>query len=318
MRVLIIGAGAVGVAIAVSLKNQGAEVDMIARHNTGEYIREHGAGRTGIYGDVQLGPGAIGIYEDYQEIENEYDYIIVSAKTLANPQIAESLNDNRRIMSKDCRIIIFQNGWGIAEEYTRYFNKEQVFNSGISIGFERVTPGLSKVTVETAPMMMGSLFGCSTECIRPIEDALNKGGIPAEISETFTKAMWSKMLFNTTLNPLGAILNVPYGALAESESAKLIMTRLITETYQVMEAAGYSTFWGSAGEYAEEFYSHLIPAAARHRSSTLQDIEKGKKTEIDTLTGSIIKLAGKYDVNVPTHEMIYLMIRGIEENRHLT
>ena len=123
------------------------------------------------------------------------------------------------------------------------------------------------------------------------------------------------MLYNTTLNPLGAILNMSYGELADSAHLVGIMNRLIEETFAVMDAAGYRTFWKDAKAYQDVFYSKLVPDTFAHRSSTLQDIEKRRKTEIDTLNGCILRLGEKHGVPTPTHSMIVEMIRGIEDVR---
>ena len=81
-----------------------------------------------------------------------------------------------------------------------------------------------------------------------------------------------------------------------------------------MKAAGYSTNWETAEEYMKVFYEKLIPDTYNHRASTLQDIEKKQKTEIDTLNGCIVRLAKEHGVPVPTHEMIVRLIHSIEDN----
>ena len=85
--------------------------------------------------------------------------------------------------------------------------------------------------------------------------------------------------------------------------------------FAVIDAAGYKTFWKNAAEYQEVFYGKLLPDTFAHRSSTLQDIEKGHQTEISTLNGCIIRLGEKYNVPTPTHQMIVQLIRGIEDIR---
>lgn len=92
------------------------------------------------------------------------------------------------------------------------------------------------------------------------------------------------------------------------------MNQLIDETYAVMEAASYHTNWETAEEYKQVFYDKLIPDTYNHRASTLQDIEKKQKTEIDTLNGCIVRLAKEYGVPVPGHTMIVQLIHGIEDN----
>lgn len=80
-----------------------------------------------------------------------------------------------------------------------------------------------------------------------------------------------------------------------------------------MDAAGYSTHWSSATEYQEAFYGAIVPLAAKHCSSTLQDIQAGKKTEIDALSGAVIRLGKEQGIAVPCNEMLYNVIRFMEQ-----
>ena len=312
MRVLIIGAGAIGVAMGTFLRSQDVEVDFIARGETAKAIREKGIHRTGLFGEYDAQAGC---FEHYKELpESSYDYVIVSTKTMANESISEELSKVAHIFKKNGKIVIMQNGWGTAMPYLKYFPKEQVYNARVITGFQRVEANISNITVHTAPVLLGSLCGEDPSCMEPLQKALNAGGIPTEVSTEIGKFLWAKMLYNTTLNPLGAILGVNYGKLMESPASKSIMDQLIVETFQVMDAYGYETNWKTAEEYQEVFYQKLIPDTYNHRASTLQDIEKKQKTEIDTLNGCIVELAKEKGISVPTHEMIVKLIKSLEDN----
>ena len=315
MKVLIIGTGAVGCAVAIAAANAGMDTALLARRATAEYIRAHGLRRTGIFGETEIPPEQITVYEDYDEIAPGYDYIAVAVKTTANETVAGKLAEHGDILGDTGRIVIFQNGWGNDEPYLAHFPASQVFNARVITGFARTAPGVTNVTVHTAPILLGSLHGESIAELEPLAGAIRDSGIPSETSGELEQALWAKMLYNTTLNPLGAILNMSYGELAGSEHLVGIMNKLIEETFAVMDAAGYKTFWKNAKEYREAFYSKLVPDTFAHRSSTLQDIEKRQKTEIDTLNGCILRLGEKTGVRTPTHVMIVEMIKGLEDIR---
>ena len=315
MKVLIIGTGAVGCAVAIAAIHGGMETALLARSETAEYLRAHGLKRTGIFGDITIPADRFAVYEDYDSIPSGYDYVIVAVKTLANEEVARELNNHSDIPGETGRIVIFQNGWGTDVPFLAYFPARQVFNARVITGFERVAPGVTNVTVHTAPILLGSLHGDSAEELKPLAKAISDSGIPSEVSGELEEALWAKMLYNTTLNPLGAILNMSYGQLASSQNLITIMNRLIEETFAVIDAAGYKTFWKTAQEYKDVFYGKLIPDTFAHRASTLQDIEKGHLTEIDTLNGCIIRIGEKVNVPTPTHQMIVQLIRGIEDIR---
>ncbi len=315
MKALIIGTGAVGCAVAIAAINAGMETALLSRNKTAEYLRENGLKRTGIFGDITITANRFTVYEDYDEIPSGYDYVIVAVKTTSNEDVARELNKHPGILGQNGRIVIFQNGWGNDAPFLAYFATGRVFNARVITGFARVAPGVTNVTVHTAPILLGSLHGDAADELEPLAKAIRDSGIPSQISDELEEAMWAKMLYNTTLNPLGAILNMSYGELANSQHLIGIMNRMIEETFAVMKAAGFKTFWKNAEEYQEVFYGKLVPDTSAHRSSTLQDIEKGQRTEISTLNGCIILLGEKYNVPTPTHQMIVQLIRGIEDIR---
>lgn len=315
MKVLIIGTGAVGCAVAIAAADAGMDTVLLARGGTATYIREHGLKRTGIFGEIVIPPDRITVCEDYDEVAPGCDYIAVAVKTTANKTVAGRLAEHRNILGAAGRIVIFQNGWGNDEPYLAHFPATQVFNARVITGFARTAPGVTNVTVHTAPILLGSLHGEPVESLEPLAGAIRDSGIPSETTEELEQALWAKMLYNTTLNPLGAILNMSYGELAGSEHLVGIMNHLIEETFAVMDAAGYKTFWKNAEEYRDVFYRKLVPDTFAHRSSTLQDIEKRQKTEIDTLNGCILRLGEKWGVQTPTHVMIVEMIKGLEDVR---
>ena len=315
MKVLVIGTGAVGIAIAIAAADAGMDTAVLARSSTAEYIRKNGLKRTGIFGELEIPAERITVYESYDSIDRSFDYIAVAVKTMSNRTVADELAAHPVIAGQDGRIILFQNGWGNDEIYLEDFPTSQVYNARVITGFERTKPGVTKVTVHTAPILLGSLHGESISELEPLARAISDSGIPSEVSEELEQALWAKMLYNTTLNPLGAIVNMTYGQLAGTDHLVGIMNRLIDETYGVMEAAGYSTFWKTPEEYRKAFYGKMVPDTFAHRASTLQDIEKRQKTEIDTLNGCIQRIGRKYGVPTPIHDMIVEMIKGIEDIR---
>ena len=122
------------------------------------------------------------------------------------------------------------------------------------------------------------------------------------------------MIYNCTLNPLGAIVGVHYGALSENEHSLAIMNDTMDELFAVMHAAGYSTYWPDADSYRKDFYAKLLPDTYNHNSSTLQDIRAKRPTEIETLTGTILQLAKEHGVPVPVNTMLYRLIKTLEAN----
>ncbi len=314
MKVLVYGAGAVGLGLASCLLKSRAEVSIVARADTVKALRQSGLVRTGIFGGFHAEPKTFNAYESLEDIHNQtFDFILVCTKSFDSAGAAEDISRHKGIFSRNTKIVLCQNGWGNAEKFITHFSKGQVYSARVITGFTRHKPNEVEITVHADAIHIGSLYGCVLEAVGPLAKAIAKGGIPCATVEDIEKDLWAKMLYNCALNPLGAILDVPYGELAKNRWSRDLMNRITGEVFAVMTAAGFSTHWQSAEDFLKIFYDKLVPDTASHKSSTLQDIAGGKRTEIDALTGEVLALAEKYRVDVPYNRAIYAIIKFIEK-----
>ena len=314
MVVLIYGAGAVGLGLASCLLKSGAQVDIIARQDTVLLLRERGLVRTGIFGDYHAQPGTFGSYTSLRALDEKvYDYLLVCTKSFDSAGAAEDLCGHKSLFNEKTKIVLFQNGWGNAEVFSSFFDKSTIYSARVITGFHRYQKNEVTITVHADAIHIGSLFGSDLKCVEALCESITKGQIPCQITSEIGKDLWAKMLYNCALNPLGAILDVPYGVLGQHESTRIIMKRIVEEVFEVMAAAGYETHWRFPADFLEVFYKKLVPDTAEHKSSTLQDISAKKKTEIDALNGAVIKLAQRYGLDTPYNTIVYNMVKFLEE-----
>jgi 2-dehydropantoate 2-reductase len=319
-RILIYGAGGVGLGIASCLIKSCQSVDLIARPSTIEALKMQGLLRTGIFGSYRAEPQQFRCFTSLPEIMDvrPYSFILVTTKSFDSAAAAADLQAHTSLWDRSTCIILCQNGWGNAEIFTRFFPQEQVFNGRVITGFRRVTLHEVAVTVHADQILLGSLFAEPAERLQSLCQAIVQGGIPCGLSKDIGKDVWAKILYNCALNPLGAIFQVPYGLLGESQDTRMMMDTVIDEAFAVMQAAGYQTHWPTSQAYRDIFYQKFLPATYHHCSSTLQDIQAQKRTEIDALTGAILQLAEGKGLAVPYHRMLYGMIKFLEERpRHM-
>lgn len=315
MNLLIVGAGAIGVAMGATLHAAGNQVSVYARGATKQAIERGGLHRRGLLGDADAAAETVCVRDNLGEFPAQsFDFVLISVKTMANREISRLLAENQQILKPDAKLVILQNGWGNDAAYREYFSEQQVCSGRVITGCERLEPNVSRVTVYTAPVLLGNLYGLDVTSLEPLAQAISRGGIPCQTTDDVGAALWAKMLYNCTLNPLSAVLGLHYGALSEAPEGKAIMNGLIEELFAVMTASGYRTYWETPEAYQEEFYRKLLPDTYHHNSSTLQDIRKRQPTEIDTLTGKILELAAQHGVDVPMNTMLYRQIKTLESN----
>jgi 2-dehydropantoate 2-reductase len=141
--------------------------------------------------------------------------------------------------------------------------------------------------------------------------AVKTAGIPCEFTEEIEKHLWAKLLYNCALNPLGAIHQVHYGALAEKAEWRALMDGVVREIFAVAKAKGIALFWEKPEGFLELFYSKLVPDTYHHRSSMLQDLEKGRRTEIDSLCGIVVRYGREAGVETPLNREMFESMQAL-------
>lgn len=309
MRILVFGAGAVGQAVGGMLSADGHTVDMIVRQRYREIIRESGLEITGIFGDYHASAEKLGLYTTVRHImEKTYDYVLITTKSY-NTETA--VTELKKIHDQSFVAVSMQNGCGNLEMLITYLAEKQSLAARVITGFEIERPGAVRITVTADDIHVG---GCSEgevpESAVTIAEAIHNAGLPCITTPFIKRDLLAKLLYNCALNPLGAILGVHYGALGDNKHARLIMNTVIHEVFNVIEATGERTHWDTAEEYQSYFYDKLIAATYHHRSSMLQDIENGKRTEVDALTGYVSKQGHLHGILTPVCDTLSLLIRA--------
>jgi 2-dehydropantoate 2-reductase len=314
-RVLVFGAGSVGLGLASCLLKSGAQVDLIGRESTVTALRTEGLLRTGLFGEYRASPGQFEAYLSSRHINGApYDCILVCTKAFDTVRAADDLLGGHAVYDSRTRFVLCQNGYGNYEVFAAQFPTDQMFIARIITGFRRLGPAHVDITVHAAPVHVGHPTAALGERVADLCALIKRGGLPAEISITIVADLWAKILYNVLLNALGAVFSVSYGALGESDHGRRLMAQLAHESFDVMRANGISTHWTSAGAFLEEFYGRMLPPTAAHESSMLQDIRAGHRTEIDALNGAMVSLGRRRNVATPANAMLVEMIGFLEHH----
>jgi 2-dehydropantoate 2-reductase len=311
--VIVFGAGAVGLGLASALLASGETVRIAARGETAAALRTRGLLRTGLFGRAEAPAGTFAVAEHANALPGgAADFALVATKAFDTEAAAVALAQARNAIGARTLFVLCQNGWGNAERFAAHFAAERVYCARVITGFRRPALHHVDVTVHAEPVRVGSLFGASAARVAPLCAAIAKGGLPCEPSDRIAEDLWAKVLYNATLNPLGAILGASYGALGASPHTRPVMEALARETFAAMRAAGFRTHWPSAESWLADFRARLLPPTAAHESSMLQDLRAGRRTEIEAITGAVVELAARHGVEVPVSRSVLALVRFLE------
>jgi 2-dehydropantoate 2-reductase len=300
MKVLFLGAGAVGLPVAARISEL-AEVFAVCRQDHASAIQERGFRLTGLWGDrtVRLACGE-------EPPEETWDYVVISAKSVDTRAICIRY---ARLL-RDTEVMSLQNGIG-NEEIIGEFT-DRVIGGMIITGFAWQGPGAVDVTVEGGVMKLGRFPTGTDPSVQQLVALVRSTGIPVEESRDIRSDLWAKTLYNCALNPLGALMGVPYGDLLSVHSWEIIR-KITGEAFAVAAAEGASFPWKTAEDYLEFLRTVQVPSTAGHRSSMLQDLERERRTEIDFLNGAVVSRGADHGIPVPVNACISELIRFRED-----
>jgi 2-dehydropantoate 2-reductase len=297
MKVLILGAGAVGLSVAAKLSAV-CDVHAVCRRKTADAIAAEGFILTGIWGEKTFRFSAA---EGVPEGER-FDYIIITSKS----QDTEAICRQYAALIKNAETVSLQNGIG-NEEILRGYT-DRVIGGMIITGFEWRGTAAVHVSVEAGPMKLGRFPEGLDEPVTCLVELLRAAGISAGTSSTIRSELWGKTLYNCALNPLGAVMGVPYGKLAHPASWRIIEA-IVSEAFDVVAAEGVGLPWPDAEGYLAYLRDVQLPATARHHSSMLQDLSRGRKTEIDFINGAVVMKGRRHGIATPCNAMMVDLIK---------
>lgn len=294
------------------LASDSHDVDMIVRERFVAPLRSGGLRVTGIFGEHGVPAGGIGACTTVDDvIDRDYDYALVTTKSFDTDS---ALGELARLRRQRFIVVSLQNGCGNFEKVVERFGAERALGGRVITGFAIESPGHVRITVTADDIHIGGpVEGIIPDSAHRIAGAIDHSGLPCKSTSHIRRDLFAKLLYNCALNPLGAALGVHYGALGDDPGARSIMDAVIGEVFAVIGAMGGETHWKTADEYRAFFYDKQIPATYDHRSSMLQDLERGSRTEVDALTGYVGAKGREYGVPTPVCDTLTEIVRFREK-----
>jgi len=145
---------------------------------------------------------------------------------------------------------------------------------------------------------------------REVERILRKANLRLELVDDIELRVWAKAVVNSAINPLTAICRVRNGRIVENKHLWSIAVEIAREGEELMKKLGYE--FDAVSEV-----KRVAMATAKNRSSMLQDVERGERTEIDYINGVIIEKCKELGLKFSANEFVYRLVKGIEDELSL-
>lgn len=299
MRIGIVGTGAVGGFFGAKLKLAGFDVSFLARGKSLEMMKKDGL-TLDTLGKVYTIKDAV--FTDKPEELGNLDYILFTVKSYDTKQTAEQI---KSIIDKNSTVITPQNGINNDEIIADIIGKEKVIPAIAKVGVSTPRPGFIK-HVSLGVIQFGEYNGKLTRRVKELDSIFKKARIQSVITDNIQRERWKKYIWNCTFNIITAITGLSLDKVLSDPYLKELCRNTILEIKAVAEKEGIVF----DEKDVVEARIKMAEMMGSFKPSTLEDVEKGKRIELDAFTGTVIKLAKKHNLETPINLTLYVLLHG--------
>jgi 2-dehydropantoate 2-reductase len=292
MRIAVMGAGGIGSYLGGWLANHGADVTLVCRGNHLAAVREQGlqvrspkrnftvAGIAASASPAEVGP---------------VDAVIVAVKLY---DLADATRAMVPMLAPRTLVLTIQNGVTAADEAAAVVGVERVVPGTLFINAHVEAPGLVVSRSQSTRVIMG-------ERLAPLQKLMVEAGMDAKVSADMPAELWRKFIPVAALSALSCLCRQPIGPILEFAPLKALYSQGMHEVAALGLAKGV--------RLEPDIVERMLAVAATYkydaRVSMLEDLEAGKRLELEWLSGYVSREAAKVGVPAPFHDMAYASLK---------
>jgi len=300
MRIAIVGPGAIGGLFGAVLSRGGLDVTLVDKHaDRAELVNRQGIRIEGRGGTYTAAVRAV----TYPLPREPVDVVLVTVKAYDTRSAAGQFAP---AVGPDTVVLTVQNGLGNVEILTEAFGAGRVLGGATNQGANVLAPGRID-HAGVAGTLIGELDGQLSPRARGIADAFTAAGLETTVSDNIEGVLWTKLLINVAINPLVAVLRVRNGVLAEHDETLELMRLAVTEAREVARAKGVKLLVDDPVARAIE----VARTTAGNIASMHQDVRHGRRTEIDFITGAVVREGERSGIPTPYNQALTLLVKSI-------
>jgi 2-dehydropantoate 2-reductase len=301
MRILVVGAGAVGGYFGGRLLEKGNDVTFLVREKRKQQISEHGLTLKSIHGDVSLHPKTIIAGEKV----NPFDVVVISTKAYHLEAVISSI---REYVDESTMILPLLNGISHVSLFKDHFGEKNVIGGLCFIETTLDDVGTIVQTSKFHDLVFGELSGEQTERITRLQEATSGTKANFRLSNNIMKELWHKYLFITTLSGVTTLMRSPIGPILEASGGGNLIKGLGTELTDIAKIINAPI----APDYQETLFSRINQMGYEMKSSMQRDMEKGLPVEADHLQGYLKQIATQNQIATPILDTVYTNLKVYE------
>ena len=319
MRIAIYGAGSLGTILGAYISKAGVSIDLINRNKA--HIAALQAQGAQVTGTVQFTQPVKAYTPD--QMSGKYDIFFLMTKQQHNAEVVAMLKD---YLADDGVLVTFQNGLPEVQ-IAEILGDERVLGCTVAWGATLQSPGVCELTSEPDALSfsLGAITPNRNKHFDKVKELLELMGT-VDVEDNFLGTRWSKLLINAAFSGMSAVLGCTFGEAAGNRPSRRVVQALIKECIDVCAKGGIRIEPVQGKDIVKLLDYHnavkkaiaflIIPIAIRKhaklKASMLQDLEKGKLTEVDAINGAVSAFGRKVHCPTPANDCVVDVIHRIE------
>ncbi|WP_447649715.1 ketopantoate reductase family protein [Pseudomonas abietaniphila] len=307
MRILIVGAGAIGGYFGGRLLEAGRDVTFLVRPGRAEELDRDGLVVRSPLGNI-LYPSPPHVMTPM--LDQTFDLILLSCKAY---DLDGAMDSFAAAVGLDTLILPLLNGMAHLDRLAERFEPENVLGGQCLISLDRDASGAILHLNDTNQFSFGELSGALTPRILKVAEALADAGFDANLSQQIVQEMWEKWCFIATGAGITGSMRASIGDVISSNGEALVL-KLLAECASVAEHAGYAI----RSDVRQRFQNMLTTKGSKMTASMLRDIERGAPIEVEHVIGDMIarrSSSDKHAKGLTALDFVYLHLKAYEARR---
>lgn len=300
MKILVMGTGAVGGYFGARLQQSGEQVVFCARGENLRALKQRGLEIESYQGDLRLEVAAT----DQPASLGPYDLVLFCVKTYDTEPAARALDGS---LAPGGAVLTLQNGVENEDRLAAIFGPGAVMGGNAYIGAELVAPGRI-VHAASGLIEFGELSGEVTERARRVADSFARAGVLAALTDDIRTTRWRKLLWNASFNTVTTLCRRHVGEVLDDPEGLALIRALMGEIVAVGRAEGARLGEADIEAHIARSMEHLRAV----KTSTLQDLERGRRLEVEALTGALLRASRKHGIDVPVTAAIHALLKLLD------
>jgi len=298
-KVCVAGLGAIGSAYAARFfeKDPGLVSAIVDRERLERYVRLGVSVNGKVYPFHLVTP---------ETADGAADLIMIAVK---HHHLAECVREIRPFVGRQTIVLSLLNGITSEELVGKEFGPEKVLYSFV-IGTDAVREGTSTRYSRLGQIVFGERTNLThSPKVAPVKELFDHVGIPYRIPDDMLRELWWKFMMNVGINQMSAVLRATYGVFSTVSEARELMEAACREVLRIGEKVGISL----REDDIQEYLRVIATLSPEGKTSMLQDVEAGRKTEVEIFAGTVSELGRRYGLETPLNDCLLRMIHVLEQ-----